>query len=105
LRKDLSVGIVGVGSWGRNHVRVLRSLGVAVAAVCDVNEERARSVAREYGVERYYTSLDAMLSRENLDAVTICTPSITHADCAVKALEIGLHTFVEKPLASNIENA
>jgi len=103
LRKDLSVGIVGVGSWGRNHVRVLRSLGVAVAAVCDVNEERARSVAREYGVERYYTSLDAMLSRENLDAVTICTPSITHADCAVKALEIGLHTFVEKPLASNIE--
>lgn len=103
LRKDLSVGVVGVGSWGRNHVRVLRALGVNVAAVCDVNEERARNVAREYGVERYYTSIDVMLSRENLDAVTICTPSITHADCAVKALEIGLHTFVEKPLASSLD--
>lgn len=97
------MGIVGAGFWGRNHIRVLKSLNITVAAICDVIEEKARNAAKEYGVERYYTSLDAMLNRENLDAITICTPSITHAECAVKALEAGLHAFVEKPLASSID--
>lgn len=103
LQENLKIGVVGVGAWGRNHIRVLKSLGVTVSAICDVNEERARRVAREYGVEKYYVSLDEMIGREDLDAVTICTPSITHAECAVKALEVGLHTFVEKPLASSID--
>jgi len=59
--------------------------------------------AKEYGVEKVYTSLDEMLRKEDLSAVTICTPSITHSECAVKALESGLHVFVEKPLASNVD--
>ena len=97
------IGVVGVGFWGRNHLRVLKELGVRVSAICDINRDRALRAAREYGVERAYTSLDEMLRREDLSAVTICTPSVTHSECAVKALESGLHVFVEKPLASNVD--
>jgi len=97
------MGVVGVGFWGRNHLRVLKELGVRVSAVCDIDRDRAMKAAKEYGVEKIYTSLDEMLRKEDLSAVTICTPSITHSECAVKALESGLHVFVEKPLASNVD--
>ena len=103
MSADLRIGIVGVGFWGRNHLRVLKELGIQVSAICDVSRERALKISREYGIERFYTSLDEMLRKEKLDAVTICTPSVTHSDCAVKALESGLHTFVEKPLASTVD--
>jgi len=97
------MGVVGVGFWGRNHLRVLKELGVRVSAVCDIDRDRAMKAAKEYGVEKVYTSLDEMLRKEDLSAVTICTPSITHSECAVKALESGLHVFVEKPLASSVD--
>jgi len=103
LPEDLRIGVVGVGFWGRNHLRVLKELGVGVAAICDVNMEKAKAAAGRYGVNRFYTSLDRMLRRENLDAVTICTPSVSHAACAVKVLKAGLHAFVEKPLASTVD--
>ena len=97
------IGVVGVGFWGRNHLRVLKELGVGVSAICDINRDRALKAAKEYGVEKAYTNLDEMLRKEDLNAVTICTPSVTHSECAVKALESGLHVFVEKPLASNVD--
>ena len=98
----LKIGVVGVGFWGSNHVRVLRELESAeVEAVCDINLERAKYVAKRFGVPNYYRDLDEMLNVEELDAATVCTPSISHAEVAVKILESGLHVFVEKPLASN----
>jgi len=100
---DLRVGIVGVGFWGRNHLRVLKELGVRVEAICDVDRERVGKLAKEYAVKSYYTDLDEMLRREDLTALTVCTPSTFHAECAVKALEAGLDVFVEKPLASTTQ--
>ncbi len=100
---SLKIGIVGVGFWGRNHLRALKELGVKVDAICDVNRERAAKLAKEFAVKKYYTDLDEMLNKEDLQAATICTPSVTHADCAVKALEAGLDVLVEKPFASTID--
>ena len=102
---DLRIGIVGVGFWGRNHLRALKELGVRVEAICDLNEERAAKLAKEFAVKKYYTDLDEMLRKEDLQAVTICTPSVTHADCAVRALEAGLDVLVEKPFASTVEES
>jgi len=82
---------------------VLKELGIAVTAVCDIDLDKAKALAKDYGVKHFYKSLDEMLKREELDAVNICTPSITHAECAVKALQAGLHVFVEKPLASTLD--
>ena len=104
MGKPLRIGVVGVGFWGTNHVRVLSELPNAkVEAVCDVNEERARLVAAKYGVPSWYRSLDEILSKTEIEALTVCTPSMSHAEVAVKALETGLHVFVEKPLASTVE--
>ncbi len=98
------VGVVGVGFWGRNHVRILSELhGVSLVAVCDIDGEKARTIAKKYGIPSTYTGIDEMLRDNRLDAVTICTPSVNHADSAIKALEAGLHVFVEKPLASTLE--
>ena len=98
----LKIGVVGVGFWGSNHVRVLRELESAeVKAVCDIDLEKAKYVAKKFGVPNYYQNLDDMLNKEELDAVTVCTPSVSHAEIAVRILESGLNVFVEKPLASN----
>jgi len=98
----LRIGVVGVGFWGSNHVRVLRELESAeVKAVCDIDLEKAKYVAKKFGVSNYYQNLDDMLNKEELDAVTVCTPSVSHAEIAVRILESGLNVFVEKPLASN----
>ena len=98
----LKIGVVGVGFWGSNHVRVLRELeSVEMKAVCDIDLEKAKNVAKKFGVPKYYQNLDDMLNREELDAVTVCTPSVSHAEIAVRILESGLNVFVEKPLASN----
>ena len=104
MGEQLRIGVIGVGFWGRNHLRVLKELeNVKVKAICDIDEERAKQIARRFEIPSYHVDLDEMLRVEDLDAVTICTPSTSHAEVAVKALNAGLDVFVEKPLASNLE--
>jgi len=98
----LRIGVIGTGGWGKNHVRVLNELQ-CLAAICDVDTERASSFSRNYHVPSY-TSLDEMLKKEKLDAVTICTPASTHFGMASKALAAGLHTFVEKPMTTTVRD-
>ncbi len=99
----LRVGVVGVGFWGKNHVRVLSELpNVKVEAVCDIDIERARNVAAKYNVMYYYSNIDEMLRNHALEAVSICTPSVSHAELTIKCLEAGVNVFVEKPLASTL---
>jgi UDP-N-acetylglucosamine 3-dehydrogenase len=95
-----SVGLVGVGGWGKNHARVLGELGV-LKAVCDIDKAKAESAAKGYGATAFAT-VDEMLSNVKLDAVHVCTPTVTHAEVAKKLLESGLHVFVEKPLAATV---
>ncbi len=92
----IRVGVVGLGKMGRIHSRALKELG-ALACVCDVDAERARSASKEYGVA-WYSSFDEMVSREELDGVIIATPTETHVDLAIRAVRSGLHVLVEKPL-------
>jgi len=96
----LKVGVIGTGGWGKNHVRVLSELQ-CLAAVCDMNSERADTFSKNYRVPGY-ASIDEMLRKEKLDAVTICTPASTHFAMGSKALAAGLHTFVEKPMTTSV---
>ena len=101
----LGVAVIGVGFWGKNHVRVFSELAeTELLAVCDVNEERAKSIGEKYGVEAYSDSKE-LLKRKDIEAVSICTWTTTHAVEAMRALKAGKHTFVEKPLASTIKEA
>ena len=99
----MRVGVIGSGGWGKNHLRVLDELG-CLAAVCDIDAERAEHYSKKYSVPGY-RALDEMLERDKLDAVTICTPASTHYSVASRALSKGLHTFVEKPMATSSAEA
>ncbi len=101
----LGVAVIGVGFWGKNHVRVFSELSeTELVAVCDVDVEKAKTIGEPYGVEVYSDSR-RLLRRKDVEAVSICTWTTTHAAEAMRALKAGKHVLVEKPLASTIREA
>jgi UDP-N-acetylglucosamine 3-dehydrogenase len=96
------IGVVGTGGWGKNHVRVLDQLK-SLSAICDVDKERAETFSKNFHVPGY-SSLDEMMKKEKLDAVTICTPASTHFKMATQALAAGVHVFVEKPMVTTVKD-
>ena len=101
--EKVRVGVVGVGIWGRMHVRAyLQDASAELVGICDLDESRARQVAQEFGITRYYTNVDDLLA-EGLDGMSIATPDTAHAELAVKAGQKGIHMLVEKPLATTVE--
>lgn len=84
-------------------MRVLNELD-CLAAVCDNDRARMETFSKKYRVPGY-ESVEAMIEKEQLDAVTVCTPASTHRAVASVTLEAGLHTFVEKPMATDSQEA
>ncbi|MDH7556950.1 MAG: Gfo/Idh/MocA family oxidoreductase [Candidatus Methanosuratincola sp.] len=96
---NISVGLVGCGRNSDNHLRAYAlTPGIQLVAVCDLEEMKAKEKAWKFGAERVYTSYEAMLDLD-LDLVDIVTPTPTHSDLAVRALESGYNVLVEKPMA------
>ncbi|HET6231177.1 MAG TPA: Gfo/Idh/MocA family oxidoreductase [Longimicrobiaceae bacterium] len=103
MTAPLRAGVVGVGSLGFHHARILREVeGVQMAGVYDGNPERAAKVAADLGV-RAFGSLDEFLS--NVDAAVVAVTTTSHAEVAIPALERGVHLLIEKPIASTLEEA
>jgi predicted dehydrogenase len=101
--RKIRVAVVGVGDFGRNHVRVYRELeGVELAGVVDTNGERARSVAQEFGTE-VLPGLEALPGRA--DAATVAVPTVDHARVGGWLLEHGVDVLVEKPIAASLAEA
>ena len=106
VMKMIRVGFIGVGNISRRHFNALGRMRdhAEIVAVCDVVEDRARSVARELGAVGY-TSSHQMLATERLDAIYVCLPPDAHVDQELTAAARGIHLFVEKPLPLDIEKA
>ena len=101
----LNVAVIGCGSWGRNHARVYKNLQkTALLAVVDVNESVAEEVGERYNVD-WYTDPNKVFDRSDIEAVSICTPTVTHADIALTAIKTGKHVLVEKPMTDTIDEA
>jgi UDP-N-acetylglucosamine 3-dehydrogenase len=101
----LGVAVIGIGFWGRNHVRVFNELPeTQLKAVCDVNKERATAIAEQYKVDAY-TDSRKLLKRKDIQAVSICTWTTTHAVEAARAIRAGKDVLVEKPIASTVREA
>ena len=100
LLMKLRFALVGAGVIGKVHAEALAELPevAELVAVVDRDPAKARALADRYGVASPPTDLDAVLRRDDVDAVTICTPSGVHADGAVAALDAGKHVVVEKPI-------
>jgi predicted dehydrogenase len=100
------VGIVGLGYWGPNLLRVLAEQpDVEIAWICDVDHDRLAQYRRRYPGARATTHYSRLLNDPDLDAIAIATPVHTHYDLASQSLLAGKHTFVEKPLAHSSELA
>jgi predicted dehydrogenase len=104
--EPLKFGVVGLGYWGPNLLRVLAEMPEAeVAWICDLDRQRLERFGRRYPTVRRTSQYEDLLEDEELDAVVIATPVFTHFELASRALRAGKHTFVEKPLASSSEQA
>jgi len=99
----MKAAVIGVGSMGKNHARVYSLLkDVELAAISDVDEKRAREVAKKYKTE-WYTDYRQMLKEVQPDLVSIVVPTTLHAKVAIDAMEQGCNVLIEKPLASSVE--
>jgi predicted dehydrogenase len=104
--KGLSVGVIGLGYWGPNLVRVLHELPeVDRIWVCDVRALALEAVRRRYPAAVTTLDAEAVIQSPELDAVVIATPVSTHFELARRALLAGKHVFVEKPLTVNVSEA
>ena len=99
----LRIGVIGVGSLGFHHARILREVpGAEMVGVYDASPERVAHVAAELGVPGF-TSLDELLG--SVQAAVIAVPTTVHAEVALEAIARGVHLLIEKPIASTIEEA
>lgn len=107
MANKLRMGIVGAGNIFRaEHVKpLLEHEEVELVAVCDVNQERAEKVAKEYGIPSVYSDYKELLLRDDIDLIDICTPNLYHSEISIAALNAGKHVFCEKPDAVNPEEA
>jgi UDP-N-acetylglucosamine 3-dehydrogenase len=97
----MKVGVIGVGAMGQNHARVFSEISELVG-VTDAVPEQAAKVASRLGTKAY-TTVDDLL--DDVDAVSICTPTSFHYDTAMKAILKGKHLLVEKPFTGDSEKA
>jgi UDP-N-acetylglucosamine 3-dehydrogenase len=101
----LGVAVIGTGFWGKNHARIYKELeNTNLIAICDVDPERAKAIAEQYGAKAYTNSLD-MLKDPEIQAVSVCTWSTKLAEEALKCLNTGKHVLVEKPMATDTKQA
>lgn len=102
--KPIRVAVVGVGEFGRNHVRLWRELdGAELVGIVDLNLDRARQIAAEFGT-RVLPDLDA-LSAEQVEAVSLAVPTKEHARIGCQLLSSGINVLVEKPMAASLDEA
>jgi predicted dehydrogenase len=100
----VKVGIVGLGLVCVSHIKAYLSHPDAeVVAVCDLDAARAKAIAAEFGIKRYYTSYDEMLSDDEINTIDITTPTVLHAPMSIAAAKAGKIIHCEKPFCLTLE--
>lgn len=99
----IKIGIIGAGHLGKIHIRLLKEIeNFAIAGFYDENSSVAEAVEKEFGI-RHFDSIEELL--EQVDAVDIITPTVSHFKCAVQAIKKTKHVFIEKPVTRTLEEA
>ncbi|MGH2560959.1 MAG: Gfo/Idh/MocA family protein [Thermomicrobiales bacterium] len=103
---DLRLGVIGAGRLSSSRIYpCLHTLPVELAAVCDMDRDKAAHNARRFGGQAVYTDHRRMLAEAALDAVIVCTGPEGHARLAIEVMEAGLPVYTEKPPAINAADA
>jgi predicted dehydrogenase len=106
MTEKYGAGILGAGWVSTQHVKAyLNNPHTRVAAICSLEEESSKKLAQMYELKdvKIYDNYDRMLEDSDVDIVSICTPQNLHAEEAVKAAEAKKHIFIEKPVATSLE--
>jgi UDP-N-acetylglucosamine 3-dehydrogenase len=105
--KRWRLGIIGCGWAGEEHARVVLNMPerAVLAAVADIDPERARACADRWHVATWNSDYHAVLSADLIDAVIVCLPHQLHLESALAALRAGLDVLIEKPLATTLPEA
>jgi len=113
-KKEIRIGLIGCGLMGRTHTNGYKRLGdffpeyeyrPVLKAACSRSEDKVKAFAEQWGYESYETDWKALIARDDIDAVDICTPNDLHAEIAIAAAEAGKMILCEKPLARTQEEA
>ena len=101
----MRVGVIGCGAIAQLvHLPAYRDLEKAeLVAVADVDAKRAEDTAKKFGAKYWYSDYKQLLAREDIDAVSICTPNFLHCEQAVAAAEAQKSVLLEKPMAVTLE--
>ena len=107
--KDLNIGMIGYGFMGRAHTNGYKRVNdffdleyrPVLKAACARNKENIQAFADNWGYESIETDWRALIARDDIDAVDICTPNNMHKEIAIAAAEAGKMILCEKPLAMN----
>jgi predicted dehydrogenase len=108
-KKNLNIGLVGYGFMGRTHSNAYSKVNhffdleyrPKLKAVCGRNPENAKAFAENWGYESIETDWKALIARDDIDAIDICTPNNTHAEIAIAAAKAGKMILCEKPISMN----
>lgn len=99
----LKIGVLGAGHLGKIHLKCIREIpDFELAGFYDPDEANAQKTAQEFGITKW-DSLDHLI--DAVDVVDIVTPTISHFDCAARALRKCRHVFIEKPIVTTLEEA
>ncbi len=105
MSSAVRIALVGCGRISASHCDAIFKIdGLALAAVCDVVESRARGAGETWGVP-WFTNYETMLAEANCDAVAIATPSGLHPAQGILAARAGKHVISEKPMAITLASA
>jgi predicted dehydrogenase len=99
----LKIGVLGAGHLGKIHLKLLnQSKKYQLVGFYDPNQTHGLNVEKEFGYT-YYNSIDALIA--DCDVVDVVTPTLSHYDCAIKAISKGKHVFIEKPITNTVQEA
>ena len=99
----IKIGIIGCGKIAQvRHIpEYAANPGAQLAAYYDLNPARAAELAKKYG-GKAYGSVEELLADKHIDAVSVCTSNVTHAEISIAALRAGKHVLCEKPMATTL---
>lgn len=96
----IKLAFAGTGYISKIHAQAALSLpDVEIVAIVNHKQKSMADYATQFGIDRQYESIDALISDGNVDAISINTPNYLHAPQSIKALQAGIHVMVEKPMA------
>ena|GEM_PF-5271469 len=105
MAEKYGLGIVGYGRFGRMHAQALSEIPEAQIAAVMVGSEQSGLLAKEELHVPVYYDYDEFLKVEGMDSIIIATPNSTHVELAIRAMNAGKNVYLEKPMATNLDDA